>query len=140
MMVMCEPCGQSAGFLNAIRLNPWPEHSLCIPTTGTESLWPLLFAFNALPSLLCLVAMPFCPESPRYLLIKKNLEEEARKGRWFLIQSMQGQIILCRICTDQPAQKYGLQDQGYLILKRIFNIFRIPHNYLKCFKFLSFPD
>ncbi|PVD36656.1 hypothetical protein C0Q70_03642 [Pomacea canaliculata] len=46
---------------------------------GTESLWPLLFAFNALPSLLCLVAMPFCPESPRYLLIKKNLEEEARK-------------------------------------------------------------
>ena len=50
--------------------------------TGTETLWPYLFAFNAVPSVLCLVMMPFCPESPRFLLIKKGLEEEARKGEY----------------------------------------------------------
>lgn len=47
---------------------------------GTENLWPLLFAFNAVPSVVCLVLMPFCPESPRFLLIKLGKEEEARKA------------------------------------------------------------
>ncbi|KAL8601881.1 hypothetical protein ACOMHN_020616 [Nucella lapillus] len=46
---------------------------------GTEDLWPILFAFNALPSMFCLILMPFCPESPRFLLIKKGQEEEAKK-------------------------------------------------------------
>ncbi|XP_076451529.1 solute carrier family 2, facilitated glucose transporter member 3-like [Babylonia areolata] len=46
---------------------------------GTEELWPILFAFNAVPALVCLVVMPFCPESPRFLLIKKGLEDEARQ-------------------------------------------------------------
>lgn len=46
---------------------------------GTEELWPLLFAFNAVPSILCLALMPLCPESPRFLLIKQGLEEDARK-------------------------------------------------------------
>ncbi|KAK7093689.1 solute carrier family 2, facilitated glucose transporter member 1-like [Littorina saxatilis] len=53
---------------------------------GTATLWPLLFAFNAVPSLMCLVLMPFCPESPRFLLIKKGQEEDARK----VLQSLRG--------------------------------------------------
>ncbi|KAL5013949.1 hypothetical protein ScPMuIL_008219 [Solemya velum] len=44
---------------------------------GTEVYWPLLFAFNALPALTCLVLMPLCPESPRYLLITKKDEQGA---------------------------------------------------------------
>ncbi|BFZ23720.1 hypothetical protein BsWGS_26759 [Bradybaena similaris] len=47
---------------------------------GTEILWPYLFAFNAVPSIICLTVLPFCPESPRFLLIKKGKEEEARKA------------------------------------------------------------
>ncbi|XP_005103578.2 solute carrier family 2, facilitated glucose transporter member 1 [Aplysia californica] len=47
---------------------------------GTATLWPYLFAFNAVPALLCLVCMPMCPESPRFLLIKKGEEAEARKA------------------------------------------------------------
>ncbi|XP_046369787.2 solute carrier family 2, facilitated glucose transporter member 1-like [Haliotis rufescens] len=45
---------------------------------GTVDLWPLLFAFNAIPSLVCLLVLPFCPESPRWMLISKNREEEAK--------------------------------------------------------------
>ncbi|CAL1535382.1 unnamed protein product [Lymnaea stagnalis] len=47
---------------------------------GTEMLWPYLFAFNAIPSLMCLVLMPLFPESPRWLLIKKGEEDEAREA------------------------------------------------------------
>ncbi|GFO21975.1 hypothetical protein PoB_004848000 [Plakobranchus ocellatus] len=47
---------------------------------GTADLWPYLFAFNALPSLFCLIFLPFFPESPRFLLIKKGEEDEARKA------------------------------------------------------------
>ncbi|XP_059140307.1 solute carrier family 2, facilitated glucose transporter member 1-like [Physella acuta] len=47
---------------------------------GTKDLWPLLFAFNAIPSLLCLVFLPFFPESPRFLLIKKHQDEEAKSA------------------------------------------------------------
>ncbi|XP_046547084.1 solute carrier family 2, facilitated glucose transporter member 1-like [Haliotis rubra] len=45
---------------------------------GTADLWPLLFAFNVIPSLVCVVVLPFCPESPRWLLISKNMEEETK--------------------------------------------------------------
>ncbi|KAH9510278.1 Solute carrier 2, facilitated glucose transporter member 3 [Bulinus truncatus] len=44
---------------------------------GTETLWPFLFAFNAIPSIICVIFMPFFPESPRFLLIKKKQEAEA---------------------------------------------------------------
>jgi hypothetical protein len=33
------------------------------------------------PPILQLVLLPWCPESPRYLLITKQWEEEARRGR-----------------------------------------------------------
>lgn len=47
---------------------------------GTWDAWPSLFAFNAGPALVCLIFLPLCPESPRYLLIKKNDEDGARKA------------------------------------------------------------
>lgn len=47
---------------------------------GSESLWPLLLALTALPAVLQSIMLLFCPESPRYLLIVLNEEEEARKA------------------------------------------------------------
>lgn len=48
---------------------------------GTASLWPLLLGLTVLPALLQLVLLPFCPESPRYLYIIRNLEGPARKSK-----------------------------------------------------------
>ncbi|XP_067861730.1 solute carrier family 2, facilitated glucose transporter member 11-like isoform X1 [Heptranchias perlo] len=39
---------------------------------GSESVWPLLMAFNAIPAFIQLVTLPWFPESPRYLLIDKG--------------------------------------------------------------------
>eukprot|EP00062_Callorhinchus_milii_P023940 gi/632983323/ref/XP_007908590.1/ PREDICTED: solute carrier family 2, facilitated glucose transporter member 11-like isoform X3 [Callorhinchus milii] len=39
---------------------------------GSESTWPLLLAFNAIPAFMQLVILPWFPESPRYLMIDKG--------------------------------------------------------------------
>lgn len=49
---------------------------------GSDLLWPLLLALTILPAIVQSILLPFCPESPRYLLIVLNQEEEARKGRF----------------------------------------------------------
>ncbi|XP_025721977.1 solute carrier family 2, facilitated glucose transporter member 3 [Callorhinus ursinus] len=45
---------------------------------GTEELWPLLLGFTIVPAVLQSAALPFCPESPRFLLINRKEEESAR--------------------------------------------------------------
>uniref|UniRef100_A0A3B5ANJ1 Solute carrier family 2 member 3b n=1 Tax=Stegastes partitus TaxID=144197 RepID=A0A3B5ANJ1_9TELE len=47
---------------------------------GSDTLWPLLLALTVVPAVLQTIMLPFCPESPRYLLIVLNQEEEARKA------------------------------------------------------------
>ncbi|XP_017574027.1 solute carrier family 2, facilitated glucose transporter member 3a [Pygocentrus nattereri] len=47
---------------------------------GSDKLWPLLLALTVVPAVIQCVLLPFCPESPRYLLINLNQEEEARKA------------------------------------------------------------
>ncbi|XP_041844944.1 solute carrier family 2, facilitated glucose transporter member 3 [Melanotaenia boesemani] len=47
---------------------------------GSDHLWPVLLALTALPAIVQGIMLPFCPESPRYLLIVLNKEDEARKA------------------------------------------------------------
>ncbi|NP_001079713.1 solute carrier family 2 member 3 L homeolog [Xenopus laevis] len=44
---------------------------------GSETLWPLLLAFTIFLSIIQCALLPFCPESPRYLLITKGEDEKA---------------------------------------------------------------
>jgi len=48
---------------------------------GTDKGWPFLLGIALFPSILQMTLLPFCPESPRYLLITKQREQEARQGR-----------------------------------------------------------
>lgn len=45
---------------------------------GTRELWPFLFGFAFIPAILQLIMLPFCPESPRYLLLSCGRVSEAR--------------------------------------------------------------
>ncbi|XP_025024829.1 solute carrier family 2, facilitated glucose transporter member 5-like [Python bivittatus] len=47
---------------------------------GSEEGWPVLLSLTGLPALVQLLLLPFFPESPRYLLIQRKQEEEARKA------------------------------------------------------------
>jgi len=48
-----------------------------IQILGNDSGWPYLFALTAIIGGVQLCMLPFCPESPRYLLAIKNDEENA---------------------------------------------------------------
>ncbi|KAM9385878.1 solute carrier family 2, facilitated glucose transporter member 1-like [Pholidichthys leucotaenia] len=47
---------------------------------GSKKLWPLLLALTVAPAVLQCIMLPFCPESPRFLLINLKQEEQARKA------------------------------------------------------------
>merc|ERR1712106_1151711 len=44
---------------------------------GTEDGWPWLLAITAVPAIFQLATLPFCPESPKYLLLDKDDEMAA---------------------------------------------------------------
>lgn len=44
---------------------------------GNEKYWPLLLGLTGLFSVYQLITLPFCPESPRFLLIKKGFNDKA---------------------------------------------------------------
>ena len=48
---------------------------------GTPDLWPILLGLTILPSIYQLVAMPFCPESPKFTLLTKGKDIEAQQGK-----------------------------------------------------------
>ena len=47
---------------------------------GTEDGWPWLLAITAVPAIFQVATLPFCPESPKYLLLDKDDEMAAEKG------------------------------------------------------------
>ncbi|XP_061700149.1 solute carrier family 2, facilitated glucose transporter member 1 [Syngnathoides biaculeatus] len=44
---------------------------------GTEKLWSMMLSLSLIPALAQYLILPFCPESPRYLLINKGQEAKA---------------------------------------------------------------
>ncbi|GIX74479.1 hypothetical protein CEXT_578551 [Caerostris extrusa] len=50
---------------------------------GTEEKWPILFGLIIIPAIFMLVAFPFCPESPKYVLIcKKDMASAEKALAW----------------------------------------------------------
>ncbi|KAF8790704.1 Solute carrier family 2 like protein [Argiope bruennichi] len=51
---------------------------------GTEDRWPFLFAMTLVPSVFMLFTLPFCPESPKYILITQGRDVAAQKALTWL--------------------------------------------------------
>nr|XP_046165603.1 solute carrier family 2, facilitated glucose transporter member 1 [Oncorhynchus gorbuscha] len=51
---------------------------------GTKELWAMMLSLSLIPALLQYLALPFCPESPRYLLINRGQESQAETALWRL--------------------------------------------------------
>ena len=47
---------------------------------GTDRGWPYLLGFGFFVALLQIFTLPFCPRSPRYLLLKLNNEPKTVEG------------------------------------------------------------
>ncbi|XP_078108834.1 solute carrier family 2, facilitated glucose transporter member 1 [Sander vitreus] len=68
---------------------------------GSDTLWPVLLALTVLPAIVQSIMLPFCPESPRYLLIVLNQEEEARKA-----------LVRLRGCEDVSDDIQEMKEEG----------------------------
>ncbi|KAK3508370.1 hypothetical protein QTP70_025781, partial [Hemibagrus guttatus] len=68
---------------------------------GSNKLWPVLLALTAIPAVLQCVLLPFCPESPRYLLINLNKEEQARKA-----------LVRLRGCEDVSKDMQEMKEES----------------------------
>ncbi|XP_062363460.1 solute carrier family 2, facilitated glucose transporter member 5-like isoform X2 [Cinclus cinclus] len=70
---------------------------------GNATGWPVLLGLTGIPSLIQLLTLPFFPESPRYLLIQKGNEEQARRA----LQRLRG-----REDVDDEIQEMYQEDQS----------------------------
>ncbi|GLV43811.1 Glucose transporter 1 [Carabus blaptoides fortunei] len=75
------------------------------PILGTNQGWPVLLGLAVCPAILQLILLPVCPESPRYLLITKQWEEEARKALRRLRASNQVEEDIEEMRAEERAQQ-----------------------------------
>ena len=72
---------------------------------GTDDGWPVLLGLAVCPPILQLMLLPWCPESPRYLLITKQWEEEARRALRRLRASNQVEEDIEEMRAEERAQQ-----------------------------------
>ncbi|XP_021936256.1 glucose transporter type 1 isoform X9 [Zootermopsis nevadensis] len=72
---------------------------------GTDEGWPVLLGLAVCPPILQLALLPWCPESPRYLLITKQWEEEARRALRRLRASNQVEEDIEEMRAEERAQQ-----------------------------------
>ncbi|NXL70726.1 GTR5 protein, partial [Leptocoma aspasia] len=65
---------------------------------GNAEGWPVLLGLTGIPSMIQLLTLPFFPESPRYLLLQKGNEEQARRA----LQRLRG----CEDVDDEIQEMY----------------------------------
>lgn len=72
---------------------------------GNDARWPFLFGLTVIPGILQLITLPFCPESPKYLLLDKNDETKATDSLIWLRGTMDVQAEMDEIKSEQEAMK-----------------------------------
>ncbi|OQV25629.1 Solute carrier family 2, facilitated glucose transporter member 1 [Hypsibius exemplaris] len=68
---------------------------------GTADLWPIISWMRLLPCFVLFITIPFCPESPRYLLLQRKDKVAARKA-----------LVWLRGTDDVQAELTVIQKEG----------------------------
>lgn len=84
---------------------------------GTNEGWPVLLGLAICPAVLQLLLLPVCPESPRYLLITKQWEEEARKGKSNILVDMSRPS--CFLKRGTPKELFQITSSILSALRRL---------------------
>ncbi|KAG7478456.1 hypothetical protein MATL_G00080850 [Megalops atlanticus] len=86
---------------------------------GSASLWPFLLGFTFIPALVQCAILPFCPESPRFLLINRNEENKAKS----VLKKLRG-------TTDVSADMQEMKEESRQMMREkkvtIPELFRSP--------------
>ncbi|XP_066462315.1 solute carrier family 2, facilitated glucose transporter member 1 isoform X1 [Eleutherodactylus coqui] len=89
------------------------------PIMGNDSLWPLLLGCIFVPAIIQSAALPFCPESPRFLLINRNEEDKAKS----VLKKLRG-------TTDVTSDLQEMKEESRQMMREkkvtILELFRSP--------------
>uniref|UniRef100_A0A2I3HEV2 Solute carrier family 2, facilitated glucose transporter member 3 n=1 Tax=Nomascus leucogenys TaxID=61853 RepID=A0A2I3HEV2_NOMLE len=85
---------------------------------GSEELWPLLLGFTILPTILQSVALPFCPESPRFLLINRKEEENAKR----ILQRLWGTQDVSQDIQEMKDESARMSQEKQVTLLELFRV------------------
>ncbi|XP_068014429.1 solute carrier family 2, facilitated glucose transporter member 5-like [Melanerpes formicivorus] len=83
---------------------------------GNAEGWPVLLGLTGIPSLLQLLLLPFFPESPRYLLIQKGNEEQARKA----LQKLRGRPDVDEEIEEMRQEDRSEKEEGQFTVLSLF--------------------
>lgn len=72
---------------------------------GTAELWPILLGLTIAPTVFQLVVLPFCPESPKYILLNQGKEIEAQKALTWLRGSLEVHDEMDEMRAEYEAMK-----------------------------------
>jgi len=72
---------------------------------GTESGWPWLLALTVVPAVLQVATLPFCPESPKYLLLDKDDEMAANSALSWLRGTIEVHDEMDEMKQEQESMK-----------------------------------
>merc|ERR1719356_105235 len=72
---------------------------------GTEGGWPWLLALTAVPAILQVATLPFCPESPKYLLLDKDDEMAANSALSWLRGTIEVHDEMDEMKQEQESMK-----------------------------------
>ncbi|XP_023319897.1 solute carrier family 2, facilitated glucose transporter member 1 [Eurytemora carolleeae] len=72
---------------------------------GTETGWPLLLALTIVPAIFQVLTLPFCPESPKFLLLDKDDEMAANKALTWLRSTIEVHDEMDEMKQEQEAMK-----------------------------------
>ncbi|XP_067861736.1 solute carrier family 2, facilitated glucose transporter member 11-like isoform X1 [Heptranchias perlo] len=84
---------------------------------GSEELWPLLLSSCAVPALIQLITLPWCPESPRYLLIDRENNDLCMKA----LRRLRGDVDLTAEMDELLEEQAALEGQR---AKGLWDLFR----------------
>ena len=72
---------------------------------GTENGWPWLLTITAIPAILQVASLPFCPESPKYLLLNKDDEMAAQSALSWLRGTIEVHDEMDEMKQEQESMK-----------------------------------
>uniref|UniRef100_A0A480N736 Solute carrier family 2, facilitated glucose transporter member 1 n=1 Tax=Sus scrofa TaxID=9823 RepID=A0A480N736_PIG len=83
---------------------------------GNEELWPLLLSVIFIPALLQCVLLPFCPESPRFLLINRNEENRAKS----VLKKLRGTADVTRDLQEMKEESRQMMREKKVTILELF--------------------
>lgn len=72
---------------------------------GTENYWPLLLSLTIIPAVFQVVTLPFCPESPKFLLLDRDDEIGANRALTWLRGTLEVHDEMDEMKQEQESMK-----------------------------------